>query len=325
MDDSLLVGVLGGQQVAQQVVAGPGLALGAAARSGTRRASPQAATAMSLSIPCSGSRWNDWSMTRRISARSAARDAEQGGDDLAGHHPAVVGDQVEPAAGPLGVEQVRAQPPDAVLQHGHPAGGEGPRHQAAQLGVVGRVGEDHEVAALDLVGHELEDRPVGRAEQVGLAQRGIDVVEPAQRPEVEAVVAIDGRLGRSRAPPAVGVGLQGLVVGVPVRASGSRPRSDGAAQPRVAAAPEALVKGVVVDGPALPGQLVDELDDAGLLVRGDVGPAVLDQLVGARLLAVVERPPRPAPAGSSVGSGTPMIAASFTAGCWVRQPSTSAG
>src|SRR4051812_26423204 len=56
----------------------------------------------------------------------------------------------------------------------------------------------------------------------------------------------------------------------------------------VAAAAELVVEGVVVDGPSLAGEGVDELDRLGLLVGGDVGPAVLDDVVGRGCLAVAE-------------------------------------
>src|SRR5579864_2962786 len=57
-------------------------------------------------------------------------------------------------------------------------------------------------------------------------------------------------------------------------------RSDTAVPPsRVPAAPVAGVEGVVVDRVPLPGQGVDELDGARLLVRRDPLPAVLDELV----------------------------------------------
>src|SRR5439155_13940037 len=56
----------------------------------------------------------------------------------------------------------------------------------------------------------------------------------------------------------------------------------------VAAAAEPFVEGVVVDEPAVAGEGVDELDGLGFLVGGDVGPAVLDDVLGRGLLAVLE-------------------------------------
>ena len=72
------------------------------------------------------------------------------------------------------------------------------------------------------------------------------------------------------------------------RISGSGPRISGTARTsgsgaRIPAAPEALVESVVVDRPALAGKRVDELDRLGLLVRGDVLPAVPDDLVRSDL------------------------------------------
>src|ERR1041385_2055831 len=63
--------------------------------------------------------------------------------------------------------------------------------------------------------------------------------------------------------------------------------SEGAAA-GVAPAAELLVQGVVVDEPAVAGERVDELDGLGLLVRSDVGAAVLDDVPGGGRLPVVE-------------------------------------
>src|SRR5437870_5828526 len=56
----------------------------------------------------------------------------------------------------------------------------------------------------------------------------------------------------------------------------------------VAAAAELLVEGVVVDEPAVAGEGVDELDRLGLLVRGDARPAVLNDVLGGRRVALLE-------------------------------------
>src|SRR5687767_4848024 len=62
----------------------------------------------------------------------------------------------------------------------------------------------------------------------------------------------------------------------------------------VPAPAEAFVEGVVVHHPsrAVPRHLVDELDRSGLLVGRDVRPAVLDDLLRRRRLALLENDDR---------------------------------
>ena len=87
------------------------------------------------------------------------------------------------------------------------------------------------------------------------------------------------------------------------RVCGHLPSGAAVAPARIAAAAEPRVEGVVVDQPAVAGEGVDELDRARLLVRRDVGPAVLDDLVRGGASARPSARRRPSRSGSTSGRG----------------------
>ena len=144
------------------------------------------------------------------------RHADEGGDHPGRELGGEVGDVVEAGGADVGVEQLGADLADARLEPRDAAGGEGPGHERAEPRVVGRVLEDHHVRVVELGPHALEHGVVGRAEGRRVAAGGLDVVEAAEGPEVEVVVAVHGSLVAQAPPDRVRVVVDDDVVGVPV-------------------------------------------------------------------------------------------------------------
>ena len=142
--------------------------------------------------------------------------AEHRRDDHPGHAGAEVVDEVEAARPDLLVEDHLDELAHVVLDGLDRAGCEGPAHQVAVHRVERWVLGDHRVGDLVVAGaNHLED--VALVGAVGLVvDEGVEhVLEARERPEVVLVVAIEGCFFAHPAPGGMGVGVEGVVVGVP--------------------------------------------------------------------------------------------------------------
>ena len=93
-----------------------------------------------------------------------------------------------------GFRQLTQILPDLVLDRGHPARREHPRHEAAQHRVDGRILEHHHALGhVELRLDQFEDVAAAVGERLPVEQRPLDVGVPRQRPEVVALVVVDRR------------------------------------------------------------------------------------------------------------------------------------
>src|SRR5262249_20719045 len=120
-------------------------------------------------------------------------DAQQHTDRSHGHLGAEVADEVEAAAPDEGVEAAGAELADLGLERADLARGEHPGEEASMAVVRRGILEDHRAgrhlrAALD----QLEDGAPCRAVRLPVARATLDVLEPAERIEVVALVVVEG-------------------------------------------------------------------------------------------------------------------------------------
>ena len=145
-------------------------------------------------------------------------DAHEHADGLDRHLGAEVEHEVEPVVALERVEAGGAERPDLVLELLHPARGERPGDQGPVHRVLRRVLVDEDARRHDRVGLDhLEDVALGRAQPRGVLQRGLDVGETAEAPEVESLVAVERRLVPQALVGRVRVGVDLDVVGVVVQ------------------------------------------------------------------------------------------------------------
>ena len=144
------------------------------------------------------------------------RHADQRGDHLGREPRREVLDVVELVVSELGVEQLGAQVADARFELRHPPRRERAGHERTELRVVGWIHEDHEPAAHRLRRHHLQHGAVRRAERRVVAVRGFDIGVPAQRVEVEALVAIQRRVVTQAPPHFVRIAVELDVERIPV-------------------------------------------------------------------------------------------------------------
>ena len=104
-------------------------------------------------------------------------------------------DEVEPARADERIEAAGAERPDLLLEGVHPLRREHPRHQPAVEVVARRVlHEDVAGRQLDVGLDDLERRALAGPVGVPVLQGRLDVVEPAQGPEVVLLVVVERRL-----------------------------------------------------------------------------------------------------------------------------------
>ena len=106
-----------------------------------------------------------------------------------------LGDDVEAVGTHERVEAADAELADLVLERRHPPRREDPRHEAPVHGVDRRVlEEDHARRQIDARLDDVEDVAARARERLPVHERLLDVLVARQRPEVVALVVVDGRL-----------------------------------------------------------------------------------------------------------------------------------
>ena len=122
-------------------------------------------------------------------------DADQHADHLHRQSQREVGHEVERVTPDEPVDDLDAELPDLGLESGHGPRREQPRHDAAVHRVHRRVLEDEQSRRhLDALADDVVDAALAGDERLPIAEYAVEVVVPAQRPEVVLLVEVHRRL-----------------------------------------------------------------------------------------------------------------------------------